>query len=130
MKKTIFLLLITLLILVSCTEKTKKNRTLYIGFDSKVSAWNPRDIGGDANSMYLERLRFSSLVSSDKNGNTINSLAKEITFVENKKKQEVHIEIKDGITFTNGKEITIKDVIATYESIIFPKEGLPPSPRK
>ena len=130
MKNTFFLFLITFFFAVACTENTKKKDTLYIGFETKVSAWNPRLIGGDANSMYLEGLRFVSLVSSDKNGNTVNNLAKDITFHKTQSRPEVHIELKPGITFTNGKEITAQDVIATYESIMSPKEGLAPSPRK
>jgi peptide/nickel transport system substrate-binding protein len=104
-----------------------QNNTLTIAFDSKIQSGDPRIIGSDANSQYIENLRFLPLIGYDENGNLINMLAKNIKAVSNK---SWNITLKNGITFNNGKIISAYDVEATYHEIMFPSKTFPPSPRK
>ncbi len=100
---------------------------LTIAFDSKIQTGDPRIIGSDANSQYIENIRFLSLISFDKQGNIMNILADEIKPLSNKSWK---ISLKKGIKFNNSKEIDAYDVEATYNQIMSPPKGFPPSPRK
>ena len=110
----------------SLNERNNKD-ILTIALDSKVSSGDPRIIGGDANSLYIENIRFLPLVSFDEQGSLINILANEIKPISNK---AWNITLKKGIKFNNGKVINAYDVEATYNQIINPQKGFPPSPRK
>jgi peptide/nickel transport system substrate-binding protein len=123
--KTIFL--IGLWLSAALYAKTSKD-TLVIAYDSKIHNLDPRKLGGgDAGAFYLEGLRFARLINFDKDGNLIYSL---LQGVEQTSSKEYVLTIKPNVHFHNGDEITIDDVLATYQSIIFPKEGDPISPRK
>ena len=100
---------------------------LTIAFDSKIQSGDPRIIGNDANSQYIENIRFLSLISFDEQGNIMNILADEIKPLSNK---SWNISIKKGIKFNNGKEIDAYDVEETYHQIMSPPKDFPPSPRK
>lgn len=101
--------------------------TLKIAFDSKIQTGDPRIIGSDANSQYIENIRFLSLIGYDEQGNLVNILANKIKPLSNKSWK---ISIKKGIKFNNGKEIDAYDIEATYHQIISPPNNFPPSPRK
>jgi peptide/nickel transport system substrate-binding protein len=105
----------------------KAKGTLTIAFDSKIQTGDPRIIGSDANSQYIENIRFLSLVGFDEQGNLMNILANEIKPISNKSWK---ISLRKGIKFNNGKEIDAYDVEATYQQIMSPPKGFPPSPRK
>lgn len=106
--------------------KIQKN-TLYIAMDSKIHSGDPRMIGGDANSQYIETLRFLPLIGSNENGDLEYLLAEEIIEKSNK---SWLVKIKSGIVFNNGNPLTAEDVVATYQSVMQTPKGLPPSPRK
>ncbi|KAB8028609.1 ABC transporter substrate-binding protein [Fluviispira multicolorata] len=110
----------------SANSKEKKN-TLSIALDSKIQSGDPRLIGGDANSQYIENLRFLPLIGFDEHGNIQNILIDEITAVSNK---SWIITLKKNIKFNNGSLITAADVVATYNAIMNPEKSFPPSPRK
>ncbi len=101
--------------------------TLFIAFESKVQTFDPRIIGTDANSQYMEELRFLPLISFDEAGNIRNVVAESIIPKSNK---SWNIKLKKGILFASGKELTADDVLATYQSIMNPAFGFPVSPRK
>lgn len=103
------------------------NDTLNIVFDSKILSGDPRTIGSDANSQYIENLRFLPIIGFNAHGEIINILANEIKPISNK---SWIIKIKKGIKFNNGKEIDAYDIAATYHAIISPPKNFPPSPRK
>lgn len=100
---------------------------LSVGFESKVQAFDPRILGLDANSQYIEELRFLPLISFNEEGNLVNMLADSIT--PNSKKSW-RVKLKKGILFRSGVEITAEDVVATYNAIMKPPFGFPVSPRK
>nr|BFD30915.1 peptide-binding protein [Pigmentibacter ruber] len=98
-----------------------------IALDSKITSGDPRIIGSDANSQYIENIRFLPLISFDEQGQILYILVNEIKTLSNK---SWNIYLKKGIKFSNGKEITAYDVEATYNQIIAPQGNFPPSPRK
>ena len=110
----------------SKTNGTPTNE-LFLGFESKVQAFDPRIVGLDANSQYIEELRFLPLISFDEGGNIKNMLAESITPKSNKSWE---IKIKKGILFASGREITADDIVATYNAIMNPAFGFPVSPRR
>ncbi|APJ04765.1 ABC transporter substrate-binding protein [Silvanigrella aquatica] len=107
-------------------DKNPKN-ILTIAFDSKIQSGDPRLIGSDANSQYIENLRFLPLISFDEEGNTLYMLADEVKILSNKSWK---ISLKKGVKFNNGKEIDAYDAEATYLQILSPQTDFPPSPRK
>lgn len=132
MSKKIFIYLIVIITLVFlfCLIFNKKQvnfeKTLTVAFDSKILSADPRMIGSDPGSQYIEELRFLPLVSFDQQGNMIYVLANDMQFKDNK----LFVSLKRGIHFANGKEITAHDVKSTYDAILFPHPNVPPNPRK
>lgn len=101
--------------------------TLVVGFENAPRSSDPRMVGFDANSQYLEELRFLPLFSFHPDGSLRPLLAEsllasdETTFV---------VKLRSGLTFSDGTPITPHDVVATYKHMLFPEGGFPPSPRK
>lgn len=111
----------------SLKKKANNTQILSIGFEAKVQVFDPRLIGFDANSQYIEELLFLKLISSDLSGNLQNRLVDKIIPTSNKSWK---LKLKKGILFASGQEITADDVIATYQSILSPPFGFPASPRQ
>ncbi len=105
----------------------EKKSTLYVAFDSKIQSGDPRLIGSDPNSQYIENLRFLPLIGFDENGKLQNFLVDEIIPITNK---SWLIKIKKDIKFSNGSNLSAEDVVATYNAIMNPEKSFPPSPRK
>ena len=102
--------------------------TITVGYDAKILNTDPRRIGGgDAGAFYIEALRFAKLVSFNESGDLTYMLIKS---VKEKSNTEYEFTLKKGIFFTNGKEIQAADVVATYQSIMNPKDKNFVSPRK
>ncbi len=120
-------------VLLSSVKKDSKNlivndkNTLTVAFDAKVQSFDPRLIGNDANSQYLEELRFWSLVSFDTMGRLKLRIAQSIQPLSQK---SWLIKIEDNLCFANGKTINVDDVLSTYEAILNPKPDFPLSPRR
>lgn len=100
---------------------------LVVGFESKPRSGDPRLIGTDANSQYLEELRFLPLVSFDEAG-AVRFVVAESVSAEGP--MGVKVKIRKGVTFANGRELTADDVVANYQLQMSGRAGLPPSPRK
>lgn len=97
-----------------------------VALDARIQSGDPRLIGGDAGSQYLEELRFLPLVSFDEHGNLKNIL------MESAQPTSDHswkIKIKHGVTFADGSNLTASNVESTYQSIMHPKKKFPHSPR-
>lgn len=99
---------------------------IVIGFENAPRSSDPRLIGLDANSQYLEELRFLPLVSFHPDGSLRPIVAESIRALSDTK---FEVKIRSGLTFANGEPISGHDVVATYMHMKFPK-GFPPSPRK
>ncbi len=124
--------LVAFLIYISAIRKSSQNSKnpkdiVTVALDSKISASDPRIIGSDANSQYIENIRFLPLISFDEQGQILYLLVNEIKTLSNK---AWNISLKKGVKFNNGKEITAHDVEATYKQIMSPPAQFPPSPRK
>lgn len=135
-KSTGFVILLSLAVLAAAwgawrwgREKPRSHAdgSLVVALEGTIPASDPRLIGGDANSQYIEELRFLPLVSFDEKGNRENVL---IESIEPNSAQGWKIKLKSHVLFANGKELTAHDVVATYKTIQTPKEGFPQSPRK
>lgn len=100
---------------------------LVVALESAIPSSDPRLMGGDANSQYIEELRFLPLVSFDENGNRENIL---IESLEPNASNGWKIKLKGNILFANGQPLTSQDVVATYHAIQNPKENFPQSPRR
>jgi len=100
---------------------------LVVGLDNKPKSGDPRLIGTDANSQYLEELRFLPLVSFDPAGALRFVLAESVT---PEGKLGFKVNLRKGIKTASGKEITADDVVANYQFQLTGRPNLPPSPRK
>lgn len=99
---------------------------LIVALDTRIQSSDPRLIGGDAGSQYLEELRFLPLVSFDEHGNLQYVLAEKI---ETTSDHSWKIKIKKDVYFANGLKLTASDVAATYQEIMNPPKKFPNSPR-
>jgi peptide/nickel transport system substrate-binding protein len=88
--------------------------TLIIALESKPKSSDPRMIGADANSQYIEELRFLPVLSFNETGDVKNILAQKIEVVS---PTQVKIQLKKGVVFANGKPLTAQDVKATYDFV-------------
>lgn len=101
--------------------------TLVVAFESKPRSADPRLIGTDANSQYLEELRFLPLFSADEEGLLKAVLAESATA---QGPLVWRVKLRKGIRSVAGGEITAEDVAATYRAITQTSKDAPPSPRK
>ena len=122
-----FACLLNVVAIPSAAHAATPADTLVIGFDTKPKSSDPRLIGTDANSQYVEELRFLPLVSSDPSGAIKNVVAE--SFVPSGK-FDWKVTMRKGIQFANGREMNADDVVATFQTLITGQSGLPPSPRK
>lgn len=97
-----------------------------VALDTRIQSSDPRLIGGEAGSQYLEELRFLPLVSFDEYGNLQNIVAQKI---ESTSDRSWRIKIKKNISFANGSKLMASDVVATYQEIMNPPNKFPHSPR-
>ncbi len=101
--------------------------TLVIGFESKPKSSDPRILGTDANSQYVEELRFLPLIGFDENGGMRMVVAQSLSADGS---GGWKVKIRKGIKCKNGHEIDAEDVVATYNAIMSSPKDFPPSPRK
>jgi len=110
------------------TQPSEPSRqVITVGFDTKIQTADPRMIGNDANTGYLEQLCFLPLISFDAEGNLQLFLASSI---EPSSRKSWTIHLKKGVHFANGSLITAHDVEATYHHILNPPKTFPVSPRR
>jgi peptide/nickel transport system substrate-binding protein len=89
--------------------------TVIVGFESIPKSGDPRLIGGDANSQYLEELSFLPLISFDENS-AIRYVVAESVVPEGNKAWKARI--RSGLRFANGRELNADDVVAMYKYIL------------
>lgn len=100
--------------------QTAKNRkdTLIVGITAPEGKFNPI-YGSTLDDMYVYSLVFEGLVSNDVHGNPITKVAKKWEISKDNKTYTFHL--NKGIKFSNGEELTAKDVEFTYTAICDPK---------
>lgn len=99
---------------------TAKNRkdTLIVGFTAPEGKFNPI-YSSSVDDSYVSDLVFEGLMSNDAQGNPIGLVAKKWKISEDNKTYT--FTLNKGVKFTNGDELTAKDVEFTYTAICDPK---------
>lgn len=109
MKKTILLFfLITNFLIAS---------TLNLSISSSPSRINPI-LANDTASTEISQWIFNGLLKYDKDGNIVPDIAKSFKFTD---KTTLIIKLKKNVLWQDKKEVTAKDVLFTYNTIINPK---------
>ena len=91
--------------------------TIQVDFEISPPSTDPR-IGTDAASSRLNELIFDSLMKIDRNGEFVGDLAAR---VERPTPTEIIFHLRRGVRFSDGRELTARDVKYTYESIENPE---------
>ncbi len=99
---------------------TAANRkdTLIIGFGAPEGKFNPI-YSSSVDDSYVTDLVFDGLLTNDVQGNPIGKVAKKWEISEDNKTYTFHL--NKGVKFSNGEELTAKDVEFTYTAICDPK---------
>jgi len=95
--------------------------TIQVDLENSPPSTDPR-FGTDATSSRVNELIFDSLVKADGNGQFANYLAES---VERPSETEIVFHLRHGVRFSDGRELTARDVMYTYDSILAP-ESLSP----
>jgi len=100
--------------------QTAENRkdTIIIGFTAPEGKFNPI-YSSSVDDSYVTDLVFEGLMSNDVQGNPIGLVAKKWAISEDNKTYT--FTLNKGIKFSNGEELTAKDVEFTYTAICDPK---------
>lgn len=100
--------------------QTAKNRkdTLIVGFTAPEGKFNPI-YESSLDDGYVAQLVFEGLLTNDAKGNPVEKVAKKWEISKDSKTYTFHL--NKGIKFSNGEELTAKDVEFTYTAICDPK---------
>lgn len=112
MKKAFFFLLISCSLFAS---------TLYMSYSSSVGRLNPL-LATDSTSSEISGWVFDSLFKYDKNGQIATQIAKNYKFLDG---VTLEITLRDDTYWSDGKKITAKDVVFTYDFAKNPKVFTP-----
>ena len=91
--------------------------TIQVDIETSPTSTDPR-FATDATSSRINELIFDSLVKTDRNGQFVGHLADRI---ERPSPTEIVFHLKHGVRFSDGRELTARDVIFTYDSIRAPE---------
>ena len=91
--------------------------TIQVDIENSPTSTDPR-FGTDAMSSRINELIFDSLARPDRTGNFVGRLADSI---ERPSPTEVVYHLKHGVRFSDGRELTARDVLFTYNSIRAPE---------
>jgi peptide/nickel transport system substrate-binding protein len=114
---------IALVALVGCGPSRADNSpgTIQVDIESSPTSTDPR-FGTDAMSSRINELIFDSLAKADREGNFVGRLA---SSVERPSPTEIVFHLNRGVHFSDGRELTARDVVFTYNSIIAPESMSP-----
>jgi peptide/nickel transport system substrate-binding protein len=90
-------------------------KALTIALDARPRTVDPRFVGTDANSQYLEPLLFLPLFGFGETGAPQPILAEGFAFEDSK---NLIVKIRDGIRFAMGRSVDADDVVETYKFIL------------
>jgi peptide/nickel transport system substrate-binding protein len=91
--------------------------TIQVDIETPPTSTDPR-FGTDAMSSRINELIFDSLAKPDLDGNFVSRLAESI---ERPSATEVVYHLRHGARFSDGRELTARDVLFTYNSILAPE---------
>jgi peptide/nickel transport system substrate-binding protein len=95
--------------------------TIQVDIEITPASTDPR-FATDAISSRINELIFDSLVKTDRNGQFVGRLADSI---ERPSATEIVFHLKHGVRFSDGRELTARDVLFTYDSILAPESMSP-----
>lgn len=111
---------VVLLFFAGCNTQSVQNRrknTLKIALRSDPIRLNPV-LATDANSMFVNSFMFNALVKYDENLEITPDLAESWTIFEEGRK--VVFNLKQGVKWHDGRELTAHDVVFTMEKVLDP----------
>ncbi len=94
---------------------------IQVDIENSPTSTDPR-FGTDATSSRINELVFDSLVKTDRNGEFVGHLAESI---ERPSPTKIIFHLKHGVRFSDGRELTARDVLFTYHSILAPESMSP-----
>jgi peptide/nickel transport system substrate-binding protein len=95
--------------------------TIQVDIESSPTSTDPR-FATDATSSRINELIFDSLVKTDRDGQFVGHLA---DLIERPSPTQITFHLKHGVRFSNGHELTARDVLFTYDSILAPESMSP-----
>jgi peptide/nickel transport system substrate-binding protein len=95
--------------------------TIQVDIEISPTSTDPR-FATDATSSRINELIFDSLVKTDRNGQFVGHLSDRI---DRPSSTEIVFHLKRGVRFSDGRQITSRDVIFTYNSILAPESMSP-----
>jgi peptide/nickel transport system substrate-binding protein len=112
-----------LVALVGCdpSRVDRSPATIQVDIETSPTSTDPR-FGTDAMSSRINELIFDSLAKADRGGNFVGRLAGSI---ERPSPTEIVFHLNHGVRFSDGRELTARDVVFTYNSIIAPESMSP-----
>ncbi len=90
---------------------------IQVDIENSPPSTDPR-FGTDATSSRVNELIFDSLVKTDRNGQFNGYLAESI---ERPSETEIVFHLRHGVRFSDGRELTARDVKYTYDTILAPE---------
>lgn len=116
MRQFLLILILSTLLLLSFSCRTKNSDVVTIALSDKFSSLDTLTSGAsEAASERIRNLIFNSLVKKNENFEYVGELAKEIKFSEDGK--IITFVLQDNVKFHNGKPLTSADVKYTFDSL-------------
>ena len=110
---------VSLVALLGC-DNSRAHRTpgkIQVDLENSPTSTDPR-FATDAISSRVNELIFGSLVKTDRNGQFAGYLAETI---ERPSETEIVFHLRHGVRFSDGRELTARDVKYTYDSVLAPE---------
>jgi peptide/nickel transport system substrate-binding protein len=122
-KTNILMLAAALLTIAGCGHYRieRPPGTIQVDIETSPTSTDPR-FGTDAMSSRINELIFDSLAKANRDGNFAGRLADSI---ERPSPTEIVFHLRHGVRFSDGRELTARDVVFTYNSIIAPESMSP-----
>jgi peptide/nickel transport system substrate-binding protein len=117
MKGTLFIGLATMLLASCHAAQTEDPNTLVMAIDTPPITFDPRG-PTNANTARVQHLLFHTLVQKNDRFEFIPQLAERWEAADDAKTYTFHL--RPGVKFHDGKELTARDVVYTFESLIAP----------
>jgi peptide/nickel transport system substrate-binding protein len=102
-----------LAVFAGCDRTSRSPETIQVDFETSPPSTDPR-LATDAASSRLNELIFDSMMKIDRNGEFVGDLAERI---ERPTPTEIIFYLRHGVRFSDGRELTARDVKYTYDSI-------------
>jgi len=112
----ILILLLSSSSFVSAIKGDKSSDSFTEGLVGSVNSLNPLFVTNDFSDRAIQSLVFQKFVNIDKNGDPVSGVAE--SWVSSEGGLVVDFKIEDGLKWSDGSDLTIDDVIFTFESAI------------